>query len=168
LWSNSESLRAEFCATIAAHCRFKASIVTGDERESTARNDARSRKILNFGHTTAHALETVTNYRRFRHGEAVGHGMLVAGEISKNLGMLPPDALESLRQAVRACGPLPVANDIEVNRLIEAMQSDKKSIAGSVKWVLLEGIGKARIVDGREVKTRILRKALRDGLQPLQ
>src|SRR5262249_48265736 len=68
---------------IAAHCRFKASIVAGDEREDIARTDSHSRRILNFGHTTAHALEKVTDYRRFRHGEAVGHGMLVAGEISK-------------------------------------------------------------------------------------
>jgi 3-dehydroquinate synthase len=157
----------EIGATIAAHCRFKAAIVAGDERESTSRLDPRSRKILNFGHTTAHALETVTGYRRFRHGEAVGYGMLVAGEISKNIGTLTTDGLESLRQAVRACGRLPAANDIEINRLIGAMKSDKKSIAGSVKWVLLERIGKARIADGSEVSTRILRQALRDGLRPL-
>jgi 3-dehydroquinate synthase len=162
------NMGAEVAATIAAHCRFKAAIVAGDERESISRNDARSRKILNFGHTTAHALEAVTEYKRFRHGEAVGYGMLVAGEISKNLGMLRPDALESLRQAVRACGPLPLANDIEISRLMAAMKSDKKSIAGSVKWVLLKGIGKGHIVDGREVKTQILRKALSDGLRPLR
>jgi len=161
-------VRTQLSATIAAHCRFKASIVAGDERESTVRNDARSRKILNFGHTTAHALEMVTGYKRFRHGEAVGYGMLVAGEISKNLGMLTADALESLREAVRACGRLPAANDIEIDRLIGAMKSDKKSIAGSVKWVLLESIGKGRIVDGREVTTQILRKALRDGLRSLE
>jgi 3-dehydroquinate synthase len=160
-------MSAEVAVTIAAHCRFKAAIVAGDERESISRNDARSRKILNFGHTTAHALEAVTGYKRFRHGEAVGYGMLVAGEISKSLGMLRPDALESLRQAVRACGPLPLANDIEINRLMTAMKSDKKSIAGSVKWVLLKGIGKGHIVDGREVKTQILRKALSDGLRSL-
>ncbi len=158
-------MRPELAATIAAHCRFKASIVAGDERESTARNDARSRKILNFGHTTAHALEAVTDYKRFRHGEAVGYGMLVAGEISKNLGTLSPDALESLRQAVRACGRLPAANGIPVNDLINAMKADKKSVSGQIKWVLLDAIGKARIVDGRDVPTRILRNALRDGLR---
>jgi 3-dehydroquinate synthase len=168
LWSNSEASQTEVCATIAAHCRFKAAIVAGDERESTARNDARSRKILNFGHTTAHALETVTSYQRFRHGEAVGYGMLVAAEISKSLGTLEANALESLRQAVRACGPLPVADDIEIDRLIAAMKSDKKAVAGSVKWVLLEAIGKARIIDGREVSVRVLRNALRDGLKPLR
>ena len=168
MWSRSEASQTEVCATIAAHCRFKAAIVAGDEREATSRNDARSRKILNFGHTTAHALETLTSYKRFRHGEAVGYGMLVAGAISKNLGMLTAAALESLRQAVRACGPLPRADDIEIDRLIEATKSDKKSVAGSVKWVLLDEIGKARIVDSREIKLRSLRAALREGLQPLR
>jgi 3-dehydroquinate synthase len=168
LRSRSDESQTEVCAIIAAHCRFKASIVAGDEREATARDDARSRKILNFGHTTAHALETVTGYKRFRHGEAVGYGMLVAGAISKNLGMLTAAALESLRQAVRACGPLPRADDIEIDRLIEATKSDKKSVAGSVKWILLEEIGKARIVDSREIKLRSLREALREGLQPLR
>ena len=154
----------ELSSIIAAQCRFKAGIVAGDERESTARNDGRSRKILNFGHTTAHALEAITGYKRFRHGEAVGYGMLVAGEISKNIGMLGADALESLRDAVRACGPLPPADDLEIDRLTAAMKSDKKSVSGSIKWVLLEGIGKARIVDGAAVKARNLRQALRDGL----
>ena len=106
---DSEKSQTEVCAVIAAHCRFKGAIVAGDERESTGRADRRSRRILNFGHTTAHALEKVTNYRRFRHGEAVGYGMLVAGEISKNLGTLSFDELELLREAVRACGSLPRA-----------------------------------------------------------
>lgn len=71
---------------IACHCSFKAAIVASDEREDIVRRDHRSRRILNFGHTIGHALEAVTSYRRFRHGEAVGHGILVAGELSKNLG----------------------------------------------------------------------------------
>jgi 3-dehydroquinate synthase len=162
-----EGFEAELCATIAAHCRFKASIVAGDERESPGREDARSRRILNFGHTTAHALEALTEFRRFRHGEAVGYGMLVAGEISKNIGMLGAEELELLREAVRACGSLPRANDLDPNRLLAAMKGDKKSVAGQVKWILLEKMGKARIVDGREIDSRILKNALRDGLRKL-
>ena len=158
-------MRTDLAATIAAHCRFKAAIVAGDERESTDRADRGSRKILNFGHTTAHALEVVTSFRRFRHGEAVGYGMLVAAEISKSLGMLSPRELESLRNAVRACGRLPQADDIEIDELIEAMRGDKKSVKGHIKWILLETIGRARIVDGGEINARILRKALRDGLR---
>jgi len=160
-------MRTNLAATIAAHCRFKSAIVAGDERESTDRTDRRSRKILNFGHTTAHALEAVTNFRRFRHGEAVGYGMVVAAEISKTLGMLKPGELELLRHAVRACGQLPRADDIEIDELIGAMKGDKKSVKGHLKWVLLEEIGKARIIDGREIGARVLRRALHDGLQIL-
>jgi 3-dehydroquinate synthase len=165
LWLKDEKSQTEVCATIAAHCRFKISIVAGDERESTGREDAKSRRILNFGHTTAHALEALTGYRRFRHGEAVGYGMLVAGEISKNIGMLSVEELELLREAVRACGSLPRATDLDINRLLAAMKGDKKSVAGQVKWVLLEKIGKARIIDGSEIDSRNLKRALRDGLR---
>ena len=167
LWLQADKSQTEVCGTIAAHCRFKAAIVAGDERESTDREDSRSRRILNFGHTTAHALEALTEFRRFRHGEAVGYGMLVAGEISKNLGMLGADELELLREAVRACGSLPRADDLDTNRLLAAMKGDKKSVAGQVKWVLLEKMGKARIVDGREIDSRTLKTALHDGLRKL-
>jgi len=150
---------------IAAQCRFKASIVARDEREEITRTDRRSRRILNFGHTTAHALEKVTGYRRFRHGEAVGRGMLVAGEISKSLGMLASGELESLREAVGLCGPLPRAGDLSIDDIVRAIDRDKKSIGGNVKWVLLERIGKPLIVDGREIDSRVLRASLRTGLQ---
>jgi len=63
---------------------------------------------------------------------------------------------------------LPAANDIEIDHLIAAMKSDKKSISGSLKWVLLEAIGKARIVDGREITPRLLRNVLSKGLRPLR
>jgi 3-dehydroquinate synthase len=156
----------EVAATIAAHCRFKASIVAGDEREAVDRDDNRSRRILNFGHTTAHALEKITDYRRFRHGEAVGYGVLVAGEISKNLGMLPPGELELLRAAVTLCGPRPRANDLNIDEIIHSTKGDKKSVGGMTKWVLLERLGRARIIDGSEIDKRVLRHSLRAGLQP--
>ncbi len=150
---------------IASHCAFKASIVSNDERESAGRSDRLSRRILNFGHTTAHALETVTNYRRFRHGEAVGHGMIVAGEISKNLGLLSIAELEYLREAVALCGPLPSAKDLDLTEIMRALQHDKKSVGGQVNWVLLEKIGLPRIVAGQKIDAKLLRISLRDGLQ---
>src|SRR5947208_4450153 len=160
--------QTEICATIAAHCQFKASIVAGDEREDISRDDHRSRRILNFGHTIAHALESVTGYRRFRHGEAVGYGMLVAGEMSKSLGMLATNELELLREAVRLCGPLPRADDLAAEEISAAIKLDKKSVSGIIKWVLLERIGRARIVSGNEIDKRVIRSSMRAGLKPIR
>ncbi len=147
---------------IASHCAFKASIVAADEREDPGRTDRRSRRILNFGHTIAHALETVTNYKRFRHGEAVGKGMLVAGELSKNLGLLDQTELELLREAVSLCGPLPSTRNLDERAVVSAIAHDKKRTAGHVQWVLLERIGKPRIVDGREIGPALLGKSVRE------
>jgi 3-dehydroquinate synthase len=154
-----------FHKLIRDHCKFKSSVVANDEREATARVDSKSRKILNFGHTTAHALEAVTNYRKFRHGEAVGYGVLVAGEISKNLGLLTDAELESLRHAVALCGRLPVAEDLDAKEIIRALRQDKKRVSGKVNWVLLSGIGSPQIVNGEEVTEKLLRKALKLGLR---
>ena len=161
-------LSSDFEDLIAAQCEFKASIVANDERESTTRSDAKSRRVLNFGHTTAHALETITSYRTFRHGEAVGYGMLVAGELSKNLGLIDAGDLELLRDAVKLCGPLPRADHLDSNRIIRALQHDKKSVDGQINWVLLEGIGRPRIVEGRLISAKALRLSLRAGLQALE
>jgi 3-dehydroquinate synthase len=152
---------------IAAQVAFKASIVAGDEREDVTRDDHRSRRILNFGHTIAHALEAITRYRRFRHGEAVGYGMLVAGEISKRLGLLSPSELELLRDAVRLCGRLPRADDLCEDEIPSRVRHDKKMIGGQLKWVLLERVGRARIVDGKEIGQKLLRASLRAGLKSI-
>ena len=158
-------LTSDFENLIAAHCEFKASIVTNDERESTNRSDAKSRRVLNFGHTTAHALETITNYRTFRHGEAVGYGMLVAGELSRDLGLIDSGDLKQLRDAVRLCGSLPRADKLDINQIIRALQHDKKSVDGQINWVLLEGVGLPRIVEGKLISAKLLRLSLRAGLQ---
>jgi 3-dehydroquinate synthase len=150
---------------IASHCAFKASIVGADEREEMARRDPRSRRVLNFGHTIAHALEAVTNYRRFRHGEAVGLGMLVAGTLSKNIGLLEPTELELLNQAVSLCGPLPSADDLDESAVLAAITHDKKKAAGHVQWVLLERIGYPRIIDGKVISQQLLRKSVREALR---
>jgi 3-dehydroquinate synthase len=158
-------LTSEFENLIAAHCGFKASIVANDERESTNRSDTKSRRVLNFGHTTAHALETITSYRTFRHGEAVGYGMLVAGELSRDLGLIGSGDLKLLRDAVRLCGPLPRADKLDINQIIRALQHDKKSVDGQINWVLLEGIGRPKIVEGRLINAKSLRQSLRAGLR---
>ena len=150
---------------IAAQVKFKASIVAGDEREDITRTDFRSRRILNFGHTVAHALETTTGYKRFRHGEAVGYGMLAACEIGKRLDITPPDLLVSLIAAVKAAGCLPCADDISPSKVISLIKHDKKSVGGKIKWILLERLGRVRVVDGDDVPSEIVRESLRVVLQ---
>jgi 3-dehydroquinate synthase len=146
---------------IAAQVAFKASVVKQDQNESTGRTDARSRKILNFGHTFGHALEKVTKYRRLRHGEAVGYGIMLAGELSKNLDLLPKNELDSLNDVVHRAGRLPRIADIEPGSIYEALKFDKKSSGGNISWILLKGIGKPVIISEKEIPRSALTKAVK-------
>ena len=139
-----------------------------DELEDSKRTDHRSRRILNFGHTIGHALETVTRYRYFRHGEAVGYGVAAAGAISKNLGLLKESELESLIDAVRLCGPLPRVPNLDSNAIIEAIQHDKKQARGQNQWVLLERIGRPRVVSAKEINARLIKESLTDAIAALR
>src|SRR5262249_421280 len=78
------------------------------------------RRILNFGHTAGHALETVTKYRRFRHGEAVAYGMLVAAELAKARTALAERDREALARLVASPGPLPPIADVPAAHITEA------------------------------------------------
>ncbi|HKY43588.1 MAG TPA: hypothetical protein VJM50_10870, partial [Pyrinomonadaceae bacterium] len=98
-------------------------------------------------------------------GEAVGYGMLVAGELSRDLGLIDSGDLNLLRDAVHLCGPLPRADKLEINQIIRALQHDKKSVDGRINWVLLEGIGRPRIVEGRLINAKSLRNSLKAGLR---
>ena len=91
--------------------------------------------------------------------------MLVAGELSGNLGLLDPGELELLREAVHLCGPLPRADNLDINQIIGALKHDKKSVAGQINWVLLEGVGLPKIVNGKLINAKSLRLSLRAGLQ---
>ncbi|MFN7915396.1 MAG: 3-dehydroquinate synthase [Vicinamibacterales bacterium] len=139
-------------AIIAESCRIKADVVTKDEKESGLR------KILNFGHTAGHALEAVTKYRRFRHGEAVGYGMLVAAELAVARGAMDPGARKALYDVVASLGPLPPVGDISLAEVLEAMKHDKKIVDGRLNFVLPTGIGSWSIVD--DVTGKELKKAL--------
>lgn len=165
LHSTEDLMSSRLSELIAAQVTFKALIVADDERENLTRNDRRSRKILNFGHTIGHALEAITDYRLFRHGEAVGQGMLAAGALSKNLGLLDESELELLREAVHLCGPLPSAKDLNEDAIIKAIAQDKKRSSGDVQWVLLERIGRPRLVDGKEISPMLLKQSLREAFR---
>ena len=145
-------------AIISESCRIKADIVTADEKESGLR------RILNFGHTAGHALEAVTKYRRFRHGEAVGYGMLVAAELAVTRGVLPESDRQELAAIVASLGPLPPIGDIATAQVLEAMMHDKKMVAGRLHYVLPTAIGATIIVDDvseKEIKKALMRVGLR-------
>jgi 3-dehydroquinate synthase len=116
----------------------KARVVTLDERESGLR------EILNFGHTFAHALESVTHYRKYFHGEAVGWGMIAAAKLAAASGLLSARDAERMIRLTRLVGPLPAWPTVSPVRLVAAMQADKKTRAGRLRFVLPERIGKVR------------------------
>jgi 3-dehydroquinate synthase len=162
LFSNAGKDFSENLANlIAANIAFKAEIVAGDERENITRDDARSRKILNFGHTIGHALEQLTGYKRLKHGEAVAFGMIAAANLSKRLGKLNENELNSLNEVLLSVGKLPKLDNIAPEKIIEALAHDKKAAGDSFKWILLAGIGKAAIVDNKEIPNAQIRDSLR-------
>ena len=145
---------------IAAQVGFKAQIVTNDERENLQRKDSNSRKILNFGHTVAHALEKITDYKYFKHGEAVGWGILVAGEIAKNVANFDQNELNLLNDVVNLTGNLPNCDNIKTENIIEAFEFDKKNVGKSLQWILLEAIGKPVIVSSSEISSSIISNSI--------
>jgi 3-dehydroquinate synthase len=146
----------ELAHLITACCRIKADVVHQDEREGGLR------KILNFGHTVGHALEAVTNYRRFRHGEAVGHGMRSASSIARIMGLLPADQHEAISAAVLQVGKIPSARSLARRDIISAMMRDKKTEARSIAFVLPVEVGK--VVIRPDVPLATIRRALTESL----
>lgn len=120
--------------------RAKAHVVSRDERESGLR------EILNFGHTFAHALETVTSYRRYLHGEAVAWGMIAASRLAQRAKLLAADDAIRMEQLVRRVGPLPPLPGGKPARLIEVMHADKKTRGGKLRFVLTRRIGSAETI----------------------
>ena len=146
---------------IAANIAFKAEIVAGDERETVGRNDNRSRKILNFGHTIGHALEQLTGYKQLKHGEAVAYGMLAAADLSKRLGKLNENDINLLNEVLLSVGKLPELKNTASEQVIAALAHDKKAVGDSFKWILLERIGRAAITDNKEIPFEFVRDSLR-------
>jgi 3-dehydroquinate synthase len=118
--------------------RNKAEVVAADEHESG------QRALLNFGHTFGHALETVTGYRQYRHGEAVAIGMVLAARLSEFLGLAEVGTSERLYDLLDRLGlPTELPSDIERARLLKRMRLDKKNRADQIRLILLESVGKA-------------------------
>jgi 3-dehydroquinate synthase len=150
---------------IEKQVRFKARIVQNDEVESPFDSTSRSRKILNFGHTFAHALEKVSNYKLLKHGEAVGYGIMFAAELSKKLELLGQGEVNSLNDVVRRAGSLPPIIDIDQSKILASFKHDKKRIGNSLHWVLLRDIGKPVIVPDTEIPRSAVLSTLKSAFQ---
>ena len=144
---------------VAASCRIKAAVVSADERESGPR------RTLNFGHTIGHALEAATKYKRFRHGEAVGYGMLAALAIGVSRGITPKSLGEEVDALITQLGPLPSVADISAKEVIAAIRRDKKIVNGKLHFIAAADRGKT--VEVTDVSEKELTTAVRKiGLQP--
>lgn len=117
---------------------IKARVVAADERESGLR------KILNFGHTLGHALEAATNYKRFRHGEAIGWGMMASTLLGLATGRTREPDAERILRLISRLGRLPSLAGIQASQLQRLVASDKKNRGGEVRWVLATAIGKTQ------------------------
>jgi 3-dehydroquinate synthase len=126
---------------IARSCAIKATVVARDERERSLR------AILNFGHTFGHVIEAATDYEMYLHGEAVGLGMLMAADLSFKLGLIGRDVEERVQTLVERAGLPTEAPKIGAARALELMRMDKKVLAGKVRLVVLEKLGRAVVID---------------------
>ena len=149
---------AQLGPAIVESIRIKADVVAKDEREGGLR------RILNYGHTVGHALEAVTKYRRFRHGEAIGYGMLAAADLAVERGALKDVERQALATLIAKLGPMPPVADLSIEDVLEAVKRDKKVVDGRLHFVIAIEIGATITID--DVTEDELRGVLRRlGLQ---
>ncbi len=132
--------RAALERIIIDAARIKARIVAADEKEGDLR------MILNFGHTMGHALEAATAYRRFKHGEAVGWGMIGAIDFGTRIGVTDPRECGSIVGLIRQVEDLPPLKGIAFERVWDTLERDKKFRSGQLRMVFLRRPGQAEIV----------------------
>ncbi len=141
--------KPELLTEVIGRCaKLKADVVVEDEREGG------KRRILNFGHTIGHALETHFGFEILRHGEAVAYGMLAAGKLSNEDGRLEIEDFELLQTTIKKL-PLPKLPEFDAENILKIIQRDKKVKDRKINFVLLEAIGKTVIVDSIEKESII-------------
>lgn len=153
----NEIMRLETTALkhiIRRSCQVKAQVVSEDETEKGLR------AILNFGHTTAHAIETYTGYTEYTHGEAVAIGMVVAARLAHAMGMLPAQAVHRIIRLLKKF-ELPIhLPECQPAELMTLMESDKKAISGSIHFILPTEIGK--VISVANISDELLIRALNE------
>jgi 3-dehydroquinate synthase len=145
---------AEMVHIVVEAARIKADVVGLDEKESGLR------MILNYGHTIGHAFEAATNYRRFKHGEAVAWGMIAALKYGRELGLLSDRDAEQLTHLILRLGGLPKITGVSFASLWNALIRDKKFRSGDIRMVFLRRLGEAEIrsgIDGSSLRSFLKR-----------
>jgi 3-dehydroquinate synthase len=139
---------------VARCCEIKAEVVSQDERESGLRS------ILNFGHTIGHALEAISGYGKYLHGEAIAIGQVAAARLSERRLGLSTAEVTRIQTAFTAAGlPTKVRlNKLQMSRLLDAMRVDKKVSGGEIKFVLAKRIGE--VVPGQQVALALIAETL--------
>ena len=127
---------------LSASCGAKAIVVAKDEKESGLR------EILNYGHTLGHAVESITQYKVVNHGEAVGIGMVAAGEIAVQMGLWSREECDRQNAIIQKCAlPTQLPPNLDLQQIVALTQNDKKVQAGKVRFVLPDAIGSVKIHD---------------------
>jgi 3-dehydroquinate synthase len=132
-------------------CEIKADVVGKDERESGLR------AILNFGHTFGHAIEAGLGYGQWLHGEAVGCGMVMALQLSLELGGVEASFVERCTRLIAQAGLPTVGPALGADRYLALMRLDKKAEAGEIRFVVIEGPGRAAV---RPAPDRLVRQVI--------
>lgn len=140
---------------LVARCAaIKAEVVMADEKESDLR------RILNFGHTIGHALEAAAKYRRIKHGEAVGYGMIAAARIGSNLRKLAEADRQRIECTVASIGRLPALEGVNSKTVLSALHHDKKIRDGAVHFVVPREVGRVEITP--DVPLDVLRNVVKE------
>ena len=144
--------RAALSHAVRRSCELKAQVVAADERETGLR------AILNFGHTFGHAIEAGVGYGEWLHGEAVATGMVMAAELSARAGSLRRQDADRVKALIALAG-LPVQGPkLAIERYLELMQVDKKAARGRIRFILLDGLGRATLRGDLDI--RLVRESI--------
>ncbi len=159
IFDNSVITQKDFDEIVYQCCKFKAAVVEEDEKEVSG-----VRELLNFGHTFAHALETVTEYKKYFHGEAVAIGMLFAADLAVNAKFCSETTKEEIYKIIINAGLYEKPNiKVSPQKILDLMKKDKKSVSQNIRFVLPKEIGKAKF--GEEVKDLIVLKTIKEFLK---
>ena len=126
---------------ISGSCKVKANVVNQDETEQGIR------AILNFGHTIGHAIEALTSYSKFKHGEAIAIGMIYAARLSRTIGQCNEAVVRRIESLIEKFGFVTQLPEFSPRQYIESMYLDKKAVDKKIRFIIIKELGSTLIVD---------------------